>query len=135
MIKSDLALQLLAKQRSDEIVVATYHAAFLWMEIAPNDLNYFSVGAMGQAVSHGLGLALGDPQRRVIVLDGDGSLLMNLGALVTVAQAGPENLIHFVCENGTYEVNGGHPIPGAGKVDFAEMRKRPAIVLCTGFRN
>ena len=121
MMKCDQALQILAQHRGNQIVVATYSAAFLWMEIAPDDLNYFSVGAMGQAVSHGLGLALGDPRRKVIVLDGDGSLLMNLGALVTVAQAAPENLIHFLCENGTYEVNGCHPIPGAGHVDFAGM--------------
>jgi len=55
----------------------------------------------------------------VIVLDGDGSLLMNLGSLVTIAEVAPRNLVHFVCENGTYEANGGHPIPGAGRISFA----------------
>lgn len=120
-MKTDRALKILARHRGNQIVVATYHAAFAWMEIAPSNLNYLSVGAMGQAVSHALGLALGDPKRQVIVLDGDGSLLMNLGALVTVAQVAPENLVHFVFENGTYEVNGGHPIPGAGRVDFAGL--------------
>ena len=66
---------------------------------------------MGLASSHALGLALGRPDKRVIVLDGDGSLLMNLGTLVTAAAAPPKNFYHFVCENGTYEANGGHPIP------------------------
>ena len=47
----------------------------------------------------------------MIVLDGDGSLLMNIGTLVTAAALAPKNLFHFVCENGTYEANGGHPIP------------------------
>jgi phosphonopyruvate decarboxylase len=51
------------------------------------------------------------------VLDGDGSLLMNLGTLVTIGAAAPKNLIHFVCRNGTYEANGGHPIPNPA-VDF-----------------
>src|SRR5260370_27057669 len=72
---------------------------------------------MGIASSHGLGLALGRPHQRVIVLDGDGSLLMNLGTLVTIGAAAQKNLIHFVCRNGTYEANGSHPIPNAA-VDF-----------------
>src|SRR5258708_33298533 len=72
---------------------------------------------MGIASSHGLGLALGRPRQKVIVLDGDGSLLMNLGTLVTIGGAAPKNLIHFVCRNGTYEANGGHPIPNPA-VDF-----------------
>ena len=59
----------------------------------------------------------------MIVLDGDGSLLMNLGSLVTIAAAAPANLIHFVCENGVYEANGSHPIPGRDKVDFAAMAR------------
>ena len=79
---------------------------------------------MGLASSHALGLALGRPDKRVIVLDGDGSLLMNLGTLVTIAEAAPKNLIHFVCENGTYEANGGHPIPGRGKV---RLRRHGAL--------
>ena len=54
---------------------------------------------MGLASSHALGLALGHPDKRVIVLDGDGSLLMNLGSLVTIAAVAPKNLVHFVCEN------------------------------------
>lgn len=133
MIKSDLALKALANHCNDQIVVSTYHAAFAWMVIKPSDLNYFSVGAMGQAVSHALGLALGDPSRQVIVLDGDGSLLMNLGALVTVANAAPENLIHFVCENGTYQVNGGHPIPAAEKIDFAGFARSAGYRNCFSF--
>lgn len=75
-----------------------------------------------------LGFALGAPERRVIVLDGDGSLLMNLGSLVTIANASPNNLLHFVCENGTYEANGGHPIPCKDQVSFA------GLALAAGYR-
>jgi sulfopyruvate decarboxylase subunit beta len=103
----------------EDIVLPVYSTAFDWIAIRPHPLNYLAHGAMGLASSHGLGLALGRPDRRVIVLDGDGSLLMNLGSLVTIAEAAPPNFIHFVCENGTYEANGGHPIPQRGRIDFS----------------
>lgn len=115
-----------------DIVVAVYQTLFDWMALAPRDLNYVSTGAMGQAVSHGLGLALTQPDRRVLVLDGDGSLLMNLGALVTVAGAGCANLHHFVFANGTYEVNGAHPLPGPGPVDFAAMARAAGYAHAAG---
>jgi sulfopyruvate decarboxylase subunit beta len=120
MMKSDDCLKALARHVTDQdIVLPVYSTAFDWIAIRPHALNYLAHGAMGLASSHGLGLALGRPDRRVIVLDGDGSLLMNLGSLVTIAEAAPRNLIHFVCENGSYEANGGHPIPRRGEVDFA----------------
>jgi sulfopyruvate decarboxylase subunit beta len=117
MMKRDECFRALARQLADEVVIAVYSSAFDWLELAPRALNYFSFGAMGIASSHGLGFALGQPHRRVIVLDGDGSLLMNLGTLVTIGAVAPKNLIHFVCRNGTYEANGSHPIPNAA-VDF-----------------
>ena len=119
MMRRDECFRKIAEHRGGAIVVAAYTSAFEWMAIDPSPLNFVSVGAMGQASSHALGLAIGLPDRRIVVLDGDGSLLMNLGSLVTIAEAGPENLVHFVVENGTYEANGGHPIPGSGRVDFA----------------
>ncbi len=123
-MRRDLALLALKRRVSDrDLVVAVYQACFDWMALAPRDLNYLSTGAMGQASSHGLGLALANPDRRVLVLDGDGSLLMNLGSLVSVAEAGCENFHHLVFCNGVYEVNGGHPVPGAGRVDFAAMAR------------
>jgi sulfopyruvate decarboxylase subunit beta len=124
MIKRDECLRALAKQIADDIVVATYSSAFEWIAVRPDHaLNYNSLGAMGLASSHALGLALGCPERRVIVLDGDGSLLMNLGSLVTIAAVAPPNLVHFVCANGSYEANGGHPVPGRGVMSFAGMAK------------
>jgi thiamine pyrophosphate-dependent acetolactate synthase large subunit-like protein len=116
-MQRDQCLRALAAHVTDQIVIAVYASAFDWLEIAPRPLNYFSFGAMGLAAAHGLGFALGNPRRRVIVLDGDGSLLMNLGTLVTIGAAAPANLVHFVCRNGTYEANGGHPLPNPA-VDF-----------------
>jgi sulfopyruvate decarboxylase subunit beta len=123
MITRDEGLRVLARHIPDDIVIAVYSTAFDWVQIRPHALNYFAVGAMGLASSHGLGLALGRPNRRVIVLDGDGSLLMNLGSLATIASAAPKNFFHFVCENGTYEANGDHPIPGRGRLSFAGLAR------------
>src|SRR5262245_66665466 len=111
MMKRDVCLQVLARHRTDEIVVAVYQAAQEWLHISPSDLNYTFTGAMGQGSSHALGIALGRPDKRVVVLDGDGSLLMNLGTLVTIAHAAPKNRIHCLCQSGTYERNVAHPIP------------------------
>jgi phosphonopyruvate decarboxylase len=123
MMPREQCLRILARHIPEEIVVSVYTAAFDWIVIRPHALNYTSVGAMGLASSHALGLALGRPDRKVIVLDGDGSLLMNLGSLVTIGAVAPRNLIHFVCENGTYEANGGHPIPGRERLSFAGLAK------------
>src|SRR5882724_10990432 len=112
MMKRDACLQVLARHRTNEIVVAVYQAVQEWLHISPSDLNYTFTGAMGQGSSPALGIALGRPDKRVVVLDGDGSLLMNLGTLVTIGEVAPPNFFHFVCQNGTYEANGGHPIPG-----------------------
>jgi sulfopyruvate decarboxylase subunit beta len=123
MMRRDLAWEALAAVRDGAIVVSTYSSAFEWERVSPSPLNLPATGAMGQGSSHGLGLALGLPDRKVIVLDGDGSLLMNLGSLVTIGAAAPPNLIHFVCENGMYEANGSHPIPGRDTVDFAALAR------------
>lgn len=126
-------LKTLARHVTDEVVVATYSAAFDWLSTTGDrPLNHFSFGGMGLASSHALGLALAFPQRRVLVLDGDGSLLMNLGSLVTIAAVSPKNLVHFVCQNGCYEANGGHPLPNP-EVDFAGIARSAGWHACCTF--
>lgn len=132
MMKRDECFRALARQLGDEIVLPVYSSAFDWLEIAPRALNYFSFGAMGLGSSHALGLALGRPDKRVIVLDGDGSLLMNLGSLVTIGAAAPKNFVHFLCRNGTYEANGGHPIPQKD-VDFSGLAQAAGYAHCVDF--
>ena len=122
MMKRDECFEILKRHITDEVVVASYSGAVEWDDLNPRALNYFSIGAMGLCSSHALGVALGRPDRRVVVLDGDGSLLMNLGSLVSIAAAAPKNLVHFVCHNETYEANGGHPLPNP-KVDFAGLAR------------
>ncbi len=132
-MRRDECLRALARHITDEIVVPVYMTAFDWLAINPRPLNYYALGAMGLASSHALGFALGRPDKRVIVLDGDGSLLMNLGSLVTIAAAAPKNLIHFVSRNGTYEANGAHPIPNAARVDFAALARAAGYAHVAAF--
>jgi sulfopyruvate decarboxylase subunit beta len=134
MMKRDECFRVLARHLGDEIVLPVYSSAFDWLEIAPRALNYYSFGAMGLGSSCALGFALGNPNRRVIVLDGDGSLLMNLGTLVTIGAAAPANLIHFLCRNGTYEANGGHQIPQPG-VDFSGLAQAAGYAHCVEFES
>jgi phosphonopyruvate decarboxylase len=128
MRRDDCLAELLAHHRG-EVIAAVYGAAFDLLRMQPDPLLFVSFGAMGLLSSQALGIALGRPDKRIIVLDGDGSLLMNLGTLVTIGEIAPPNLIHFVCENGTYEANGGHPIPGRGRVRFADLAR------AAGYRN
>ena len=135
MMKRDQCFRALARHvTDDEIVVTTYSSAVDWLALGERTLNYCSVGAMGLDSSHALGLALGRPDRRIICLQGDGSLLMNLGCLVTIAAARPENLVHFVVQNDTYEANGGHPIPSTG-VDFAAIKQALIVLIWCGLRD
>jgi thiamine pyrophosphate-dependent acetolactate synthase large subunit-like protein len=109
----------------DDVVITTMGAAREWIALRsdhPHDF-VFVPSSMSQATSLGLGLAIARPERRVVVANGDGSMLMNLGSLVTVAAEGPPNLIVIVCSNGVYEVTGAQPVPGAGQVDFAAMAR------------
>jgi len=71
--------------------------------------NFYLLGSMGLASSIGLGLALSLPDRRVVVLDGDGACLMNLGTLATIGYCSPRNLMHIVLDNGCYGSTGGQP--------------------------
>ena len=116
-------LKAISEMRTDEIVVATMSAIKDWSKLSSSALDFYVAGAMGYASSVGLGLSLAQTSRKVIVLDGDGSLLMNLGTLVTIAAVQPANLIHFVLENQLYEIPGGIPLPGIGKHNLAALAR------------
>src|SRR5439155_17136250 len=88
------ALQVLVELRGDDQIVITNQAsARIWPKLADHPLDFhYNPSAMGGAIPLGLGLALAQPQRHVLVISGDGSLLMNLGSLITVAASGASNL-------------------------------------------
>jgi thiamine pyrophosphate-dependent acetolactate synthase large subunit-like protein len=102
-------------RRDEDVVIPSMGSAREWLARGtPHERDLVLVpSAMGHATSMGLGLALAQPTRRVIVLSGDGSLLMNLGTLVSISAAAPANLVVVVFDNGVYEVTGGQPTAGA----------------------
>ena len=120
-MKPEDVLRALASARGDAICIPTMTTAPAWREIAPDDFSVTCVGFMGGASAMGLGLALARPDRRVVVFDGDGSLLMQLGSLATIAGAAPRNLTHLVFKNGVYHTSGSQDIPGGLQVDFVTM--------------
>jgi phosphonopyruvate decarboxylase len=128
-MKPEEVLRVIAAARGDAICVPTMTTSPSWRTIAPDDLSVTCVGFMGGASSLGLGLALARPERRVVVFDGDGSLLMQLGSLATIAGAAPRNLLHLVFKNAVYHTSGAQGIPGGSGVDFAAMAKG------AGYRN
>ena len=122
MISSLDAVRAINRERGDAVVVSAMTPNRRWDSVTENrDLDLPIFGAMGKASSVALGIALAQPDRKIVILDGDGGLLMNLGTLVTIAGTAPENLVHFVFEDGAYFTTGGQPVPGAGKFDLASM--------------
>jgi len=116
------ALELLAENKGEGISVATMRAIPDWYDLgAAPDLNLDNRGCMGAASALGLGIALAQPQRKVYVIDGDGSLLMQLGSLASIAGSGAANFYHFVVVNGVYETSGFQPTPASDRLDFAAM--------------
>jgi sulfopyruvate decarboxylase subunit beta len=97
-----------------------------WSACRPSDGN-FRVRTMGLVSSIALGMALGLPKRKVIALDGDGSLLMNLCSLPTMANKNPPNLIHIVLDNGAYESSGEIKTATASGSDLVGMAKAAGI--------
>lgn len=107
-------------RRDTDVVVTTMATSRDWMTMKQHPLDIvFIPSAMGHATSIGLGLALARPERKVVVCNGDGSMLMNLGSLVSITAAGAKNLVVIVFDNGTYEVTGAQPTPGSpeGRAD------------------
>jgi phosphonopyruvate decarboxylase len=125
MIKNVDAVRIIDEHRGEAVIVTTMGAGNQSFGLPAvthrQELDLPVAGAMGKASSVALGLALAVPDRKVFVLDGDGSLVMNLGTLTTISNMAPENLYHFVFENGVYAVTGGQPIPAAGKLSFQGM--------------
>jgi thiamine pyrophosphate-dependent acetolactate synthase large subunit-like protein len=91
----------------DAVIASLGHPAYDLFAAGDSDANFYTWGSMGLASSIGLGLAMARPDRRVIVLDGDGSLLMNLGSLATIGWVRPANLVLIVWDNGVYGTTGG----------------------------
>jgi len=120
----------LAARRTDEVIVTTMTATLQWPLVSrhPLDFDFLAFG-MGHASDFGLGLALARPERKTIVLKGDGGLLMSLGSLVTMGRHAPGNLMVLLMENRRYEITGGQTLPP--RVDFAALARAAAARTTT----
>jgi thiamine pyrophosphate-dependent acetolactate synthase large subunit-like protein len=97
--------------------------------------NFYMWNSMGMASSIGLGLALARPDLRVVVLDGDGSILMNLGSLATERAAGVTNLVHVIWDNGGWEITGGQPAGSPFGVDLEAVARGCGFVKTASVDN
>jgi thiamine pyrophosphate-dependent acetolactate synthase large subunit-like protein len=120
------ALEVLAAHRGDRVVITTMGSVAVWPALSDSPLDFAYIpSSMGQGISLGLGLALAQ-NRRVVAVMGDGSLVMNLGSLVTVANH-PASLTVLLIDNGLYEVTGGQDVAGAGRTNFAALAKAAGV--------
>ncbi len=121
------ALEVLAHHRGEHVVLTTMTATGIWPELSDGPLDFAYIpSSMGQAPALALGLALAQPGRGVVVVNGDGSTLMNLGCLVTLASH-PADVFLLIFDNGLYEVTGGQAVAGAGRTDYAALARGAGI--------
>ena len=116
------ATRYVVERMTDDLVVASLgNPKYDLFLSGDRPLNFYLWNSMGMACSMGLGLAMAQPERRVWIMDGDGALLMNLGALATEALRAPPNLIHIVWDNRQYQLTGGQPTATAYGADLARI--------------
>ncbi len=124
MLTKDELLDPIAALRGDSVVITCMGVTRPWGRRSQSDLDFASAdSAMGHTADLALGIALSQPERKVLCLNGDGSMLMSLGTLVTAAHAAARNYFLFVVQNGTYEITGNLPVPGAAQIDFCMLAR------------
>lgn len=129
MNRYDLTRRLVAQLKKDEAVVAGIgNTNFdLWAS-GQRPQNFYMLGSMGLAIPIALGTAIAQPRRHVIALEGDGSLLMQLGSLATVAAQAPKNLTIVIWDNGLYQITGSQPTATASTADLVAIARASGIV-------
>lgn len=125
MINRLEATRYIVEQLSDEPIIASCgNPKFdLFAAAESRKANFYMWNSMGMASSIGLGLAMACPGRKVIVLDGDGAILMSLNSLTTAASKAPPNLVHIIWDNAQYQITGGQPTHTAGEADIEAIAR------------
>ena len=108
------------------VVTSLGNASYLWAAMHHQPENFYFEDAMGLALPLALGLAIAQPQRPVIVVEGDGAVLMHMGALVTVGAVAPGNLTVLLIQNGVHAASGGQALTNAN-LDLAELARSAGI--------
>ena len=120
--------------RGDAIVTSAGTAGRHWGDISDKPSRDIALGgAMGHTTSAAFGLALGLPDEKVVLFDAEGSLLMNLGVIASIAGKQPKNFVHFVLDNECYATTGGQPVPNATGIDYAAMAKGAGYAAAYNF--
>ena len=115
--------------KGDEVIISAN--GFISRELhdtGDNERNFYMIGSMGMGASIGAGIALSS-QKKVVVLDGDGNVLMNLGALATIGNKKPENFLHIVIDNGVYESTGSQKTVSPS-IELENVAKAAGYVNC-----
>jgi hypothetical protein len=116
-------LKVFAGHRGDSIVISGRGGKH-WIGLSDTALDIpLGDPAMGGHSGFGLGLALAQPNRRVILFDSEGDILMSMGQLATIAEQAPANFYHFILDNEVYATTGGQPVPNADKLDYAMIAR------------
>jgi thiamine pyrophosphate-dependent acetolactate synthase large subunit-like protein len=122
MNRFNLTKRLVAKLKHEEAVVGGIgNTNFDLWSAGHRPQNFYMLGSMGLAFPIALGVALAQPKRRIFALEGDGSLLMQLGCLSTIASLKPKNLSLIVMDNGIYQITGAQPTPAAASSDIVAI--------------
>lgn len=128
MNRFELTKRLVAQLKHEEAVIGGIgNTNFDLWEAGPRPQNFYMLGSMGLAIPIALGAAIAQPQRHVVALEGDGSLLMQLGCLATVATQAPKNLTMVVWDNGIYEITGSQPTASASTADLVAIARASGI--------
>jgi len=124
MNRFDLTRRLVAQLKREEAVVGGIgNTNFDLWEAGQRPQNFYMLGSMGLAIPIAFGVAIAQPQRHVVALEGDGSLLMQLGCLATVAMQKPKNLTMVVWDNGVYQITGSQPTASASVTDLVAVAR------------
>src|SRR5258706_9582805 len=124
----DLTKQLVARLRNDEAVIGGIgNTNFDLWSAGHRPQNFYMLGSMGLAIPIAFGVALAQPRRHVIALEGDGSLLMQLSCLTTVAALKPANLTMVIMDNGLYQITGGQPTAAARIADYVALARAAGL--------
>lgn len=127
MERRDVIAALCRRITNEPVVSNLGPASWDLYNAGDREANLYTTGSMGLVSSIGLGIALAVPNRKAYVLDGDGSLLMNLGSLATIGCEGPKNLVHIVWDNQMWGETGGQPTHTARGTDLAAIARGAGI--------
>jgi thiamine pyrophosphate-dependent acetolactate synthase large subunit-like protein len=128
MNRFELTTRLVSKLKNEEAVIGGIgNSNFDLWNAGRRPQNFYMLGSMGLTAPIALGVALAQPQRRVFALEGDGSILMQLGSLATIGAVNPRNLTIIVWDNGLYQITGSQPTATAAAADVVEIARGAGI--------